>query len=113
MIYALLFFSQTFGESAVASTPPSGSSSAAPPPQLPLPSLFTSLSWKRRLCYVIVFLSSLVVLPVPRFLAGALFGAVLTTAFWSLCLIIHGGLKTVTDEEKKDKTPVEIYEDGR
>ena len=60
-----------------------------------------------------MFLSSLVVLPVPRFLAGAFFGAVLTTAFWSLCLIIHGGFKTVTEEEKKDNTPVEKYEDGR
>ena len=97
----------------MASTPRSGSTPAVPPFQLPLPSLFTSLSWKRRLCYVIVFLSSLVVLPVPRFLAGAFFGAVLTTAFWSLCLIIHGGFKTVTEEEKKDNTPVEKYEDGK
>ena len=92
--------------------PPSTLRTPPTPLGLPLPSLFTSLSLKRRLCYVIVFLLSLFILPIPRFWAGALFSAIVTTVFWSMYLIAEVGLTPATVEEKK-KTPVDKYEDGK
>ena len=71
------------------------------------------MSLLHRVLFVVGLLSSLLLFPVPPFMSGVLFSAIVTTAFWSFYLLVSSSIHDVVAEPDVNGSAVNKFEDGK